>query len=103
MKTHCMHRLPFFPVLLPDESLHSLISRYHRLSGNPEERHTLHDAFGTHLLVATANLPSHLPTFAPRCLNMRHGHWIGYSTRAHCCLTSAHFSRSGRSRPVAKP
>ena len=56
----CARRLPFCPELLPDETLHSWISRLHRLSGNPEERQTLHDIFGTHLLVATANLPSHL-------------------------------------------
>jgi hypothetical protein len=55
-----LRRLPFCTALLPDESLHSWISRLHRLSGNPEERQTLHDIFGTHLLVATANLPSHL-------------------------------------------
>jgi hypothetical protein len=61
MESNSTHPLPFFPALLPDESLHSLISRYHRLSGNPQERQTLHDIFGTHLLVATANLPSHLP------------------------------------------
>lgn len=53
-------RLAFFPAALPDETLHSRISRYHRLSGNPQERQTLDETFGTHLLVATANLPSHL-------------------------------------------
>lgn len=54
------HRLAFFPAALPDETLHSRISRYHRLSGNWQERQTLDEIFGTHLLVATANLPSHL-------------------------------------------
>jgi hypothetical protein len=53
-------RLAFFPTALPDETLHSRISRYHRLSGNWQERQTLDEIFGTHLLVATANLPSHL-------------------------------------------
>lgn len=53
-------RLAFFPAALPDETLHSRISRYHRLSGNWQERQTLDEIFGTHLLVATANLPSHL-------------------------------------------
>ena len=53
-------RLAFFPAALPDETLHSQISRYHRLSGNWQERQSLNDTFGTHLLVATANLPSHL-------------------------------------------
>lgn len=61
METITSHPLPFFPTLLPDESLHSLISRFHRLSGNPRERQTLQDVFGTHALVATASLPSHLP------------------------------------------
>lgn len=53
-------RLAFFPAALPDETLHSRISRYHRLSGNWQERQSLDEIFGTHLLVATANLPSHL-------------------------------------------
>ncbi|MDQ1920749.1 TnsD family Tn7-like transposition protein [Massilia pseudoviolaceinigra] len=53
-------RHAFFPAALPDETLHSRISRYHRLSGNPQERQTLDEIFGTHVLVATANLPSHL-------------------------------------------
>jgi hypothetical protein len=53
-------RLAFFPAGLPDETLHSRISRYHRLSGNLQERQSLDEIFGTHLLVATANLPSHL-------------------------------------------
>lgn len=49
---------------LPDETLHSQISRYHRLSGNRQERQTLQETFGTHLLIATANLLSHLRAFA---------------------------------------
>lgn len=53
-------RLAFFPAAFPDETLHSRISRYHRLSGNWQERQSLNEIFGTHLLVATANLPSHL-------------------------------------------
>ena len=53
-------RLAFFPAALPDETLHSWISRYHRLSSNWQERQTLDETFSTHLLVATANLPSHL-------------------------------------------
>jgi hypothetical protein len=51
LSANATRRLAFFPVTLPDETLHSQVSRYHRLSGNPEERQTLNDIFGTHLLV----------------------------------------------------
>lgn len=63
VSTTIARRLAFFPAGLPDETLHSWISRYHRLSGNWQERQTLNDTFSTHLLIATANLPSHLNAF----------------------------------------
>lgn len=59
-------RLYFFPSRLPDETLHSRLSRLHTLSGNQEDRHTLQDAFGSHTLVATSHLPSHLNVLASR-------------------------------------
>lgn len=58
--------LHFFPSRLPDESLHSRVSRLHTLSGNLDDRHTLQDAFGSHTLVATSHLPSHLDALVSR-------------------------------------
>ncbi|WP_295754629.1 TnsD family Tn7-like transposition protein [Undibacterium sp.] len=52
--------LHFFPASLPDELLHSRISRYHFLSGNYNDRQSLRDLFGRHTLVVTSHLPSHL-------------------------------------------
>ncbi|MFC6523016.1 TnsD family Tn7-like transposition protein [Undibacterium arcticum] len=59
-------RLHFFPSRLPDETLHSRVSRLHTLSGNLDDRHTLQDAFGSHTLVATSHLPSHLNALSSR-------------------------------------
>lgn len=59
-------RMYFFPSRLPDETLHSRLSRLHTLSGNLDDRHTLQDAFGSHTLVATSHLPSHLNALASR-------------------------------------
>lgn len=53
-------RLLFFPAGFPDESLFSLIARYHRLSGNYDARDTLHDLFNKHTHVVTSHLPSQL-------------------------------------------
>lgn len=59
-------RLHFFPTGLPDETLHSRVSRLHTLSGNLDDRHTLQDTFGSHTLVATSHLPSHLNALVSR-------------------------------------
>lgn len=53
-------RLHFFPAGLPDETLHSRVSRYHCMSGNLHDRHSLQDLFGSHTFAPTSNLPSHL-------------------------------------------
>lgn len=58
--------LDYFPIGHPDEALHSRISRYHRLSGNRHDRHTLQDIFGRHTLVITSHLPSHLATLSAK-------------------------------------
>lgn len=39
------HKIPFFPHSLPDETLHSRVSRYHFLSGNKTQPLTFRDAF----------------------------------------------------------
>ncbi len=39
------HKIPFFPSSLPDETLHSRVSRYHFLSGNKTQPLTFRDAF----------------------------------------------------------
>lgn len=54
------NRLTFFPSRFPDETLHSLLSRYHQLSGNYNERQSLHELLGSHTLVVTSHLPSRL-------------------------------------------
>jgi len=55
-------RLCFFPTSFPDESVFSLISRYHRLSGNADDRDTLRELFGKHAFVVTSHLPSLIDT-----------------------------------------
>ncbi|XLZ68733.1 TnsD family Tn7-like transposition protein [Massilia sp. SR12] len=61
-----MGALHLFPSPFPDETLHSVLSRLHRLSGHRFARQTLSEVFGTHLVVATNNLPSHLTALASR-------------------------------------
>lgn len=51
-------QLRFFPTSFPDESLYSLIARYHRLSGNLDNRQSLLELFGKHTHVVTSHLPS---------------------------------------------
>jgi hypothetical protein len=41
-------KILFFPMSMPDETLHSRVTRYHLLSGNRTERETFQDLFGTH-------------------------------------------------------
>ena len=53
----------FLPYGYPDESLFSLISRYHRLSGNLDDRATLTELFGKHTLIITSHLPSLIDIF----------------------------------------
>lgn len=55
-------RALFFPASLPDESLFSLIARYHQLSGNSDDRDTLRELFGKHTFVVTSHLPSLIDT-----------------------------------------
>jgi hypothetical protein len=59
-------RLQFFPTCFPDESLFSLIARYHRLSGHHDDRDTLHELFGKHTQIVSSHLPSLLDTLASR-------------------------------------
>lgn len=42
-----MSDLLFFPMSMPDEMLHSRITRYHFLSGNRTARETFRDLFGS--------------------------------------------------------
>jgi hypothetical protein len=57
MATSALHH---FPAIGFDETFHSMVARWHRLSGNRFSRQTLDDVFGTHLVVATSFFPSHL-------------------------------------------
>ena len=57
MGTSALH---YFPAICFDETFHSVLARWHRLSGNRFSRQTLDDVFGTHLVVATSFFPSHL-------------------------------------------
>ncbi|NBD25545.1 hypothetical protein GT019_16815 [Paenibacillus sp. T1] len=56
----------YFPSLYPDELLYSGIARYHQLSGNIAQKHTIRDLFGNHLACATVDLPSHLKYLSER-------------------------------------
>ncbi|MCS0659766.1 TnsD family Tn7-like transposition protein [Massilia terrae] len=56
--------LPFFPAAYDDESLYSLMARYHRLSGNPDDRQSLGDLVATHTHVITSHLPSSISMLA---------------------------------------
>jgi hypothetical protein len=58
-----MSQVNFFPYAYPDESLFSLISRYHQLSGNLDDRATLTELFGKHTLIVTSHLPSLIDIF----------------------------------------
>lgn len=59
-------RLQFFPSSYPDESLFSLVARYHRLSGHHDDRDTLHELFGKHTQIVSSHLPSLLDTLVSR-------------------------------------
>ena len=52
--------LDFFPASLPNESLHSRMSRYHQLSGNFNSRYSIEDLFDEPFVVVTSHLPNHL-------------------------------------------
>lgn len=56
--------LPFFPAAYDDECLYSLLARYHRLSGNPDDRQSLGDLVATHTHVITSHLPSSISMLA---------------------------------------
>lgn len=59
-------RISFFPALLPDETLHSQLSRFHLLSGHNDVRTTLDLFYGSHTHLATSLLPSHLDDLVNR-------------------------------------
>ncbi|WP_341279741.1 TnsD family Tn7-like transposition protein [Paenibacillus sp. FSL H8-0537] len=58
--------LAYFPSLYPDEIIYSGIARYHLMSGNRTQKQTIFDLFGSRLVCATADLPSHLSALAAR-------------------------------------
>jgi hypothetical protein len=75
--------ISYFPSLLPDETLHSQLSRFHLLSGNIDARITLDLFFGTHTHLATSLLPSHLDHITrhlPDCLAITKGQLLERST-----------------------
>jgi len=55
-----------FPSLYPDELLYSGIARYHQMSGNTAQKHTVRELFGDRLVCATVDLPSHLRHLSER-------------------------------------
>lgn len=59
-----------FPSLYPDELLYSGIARYHQMSGNLAQKHTIRELFGDRLVCATVDLPSHLELLASRVHNL---------------------------------
>ena len=52
MTHHSSHHLSQFPAPMLDEMLDSIVSRYHRLSGNPTIRETMRELFGSQSAVA---------------------------------------------------
>lgn len=58
--------LHFFPSTFPDETLYSRLARYHRLSGHPDDRDSLHELVGMHTHVITSDLPSLLQALVSR-------------------------------------
>jgi hypothetical protein len=75
--------ISYFPSPLPDETLHSQLSRFHLLSGTIDSRITMDLFFGTHTHLATSLLPSHLDHMAhhlPVCLGITRGQLLERST-----------------------
>ncbi|NOJ73556.1 TnsD family Tn7-like transposition protein [Paenibacillus alvei] len=62
--------LAYFPTLYEDELLYSGIARYHMNVGNRTQRQTIEDLFGSRLICATTDLPSHLEILASRINNL---------------------------------
>lgn len=58
--------LHFFPSAFPDETLFGRMARYHRLSGHPDDRASLHELVGLHTHVITSDLPSSLQLLVDR-------------------------------------
>jgi len=56
--------LAFFPCTFPDESLYSVLGRYHRLAGNASERESLRELVGDAQHVIMADLPGTLQRLA---------------------------------------
>ncbi|MFC4929284.1 TnsD family Tn7-like transposition protein [Massilia sp. GCM10023247] len=56
--------LAFFPPVFPDESLYSLLARYHRLSGHISQQQSLRELFGHPGRVVMSDLPSGLQALA---------------------------------------
>lgn len=57
-------RAPFFPRALPDETLHSRVSRFHALSGNHRDADTTNQLFGSRHAVVASPLPTRLAMLA---------------------------------------
>lgn len=60
------HKIPFFPPSLPDETLHSRVSRYHFLSGNKTQPLTFRDAFGAAPFPLDVVVPKKISQLAER-------------------------------------
>lgn len=56
--------LAFFPSVFPDESLYSVLTRYHRLSGHSSSQQSLRELFGHSGRVVMSDLPSGLQALA---------------------------------------
>lgn len=61
-----MANLLFFPQPFPDESLHSLAVRYHKLAANPSYRLTSHELFGSYSRTCGSILPCCLGVLSER-------------------------------------
>jgi len=54
------------PIPYPDELLHSVLCRYHLRVNNTSPKWTLTERYGTHNVIPTLDLPSHLDALAER-------------------------------------
>lgn len=58
--------LPYFPRIYQDESLYSVLARYHRHVGGGSPKQTLCDLFGSPNVIASTDLQGHLGALASR-------------------------------------
>lgn len=59
-----LSKFAFFPKVYPDESLYSIVARYHKYSIGKTLKGTIEDIYGTRTISVSAEFPSHLEYLA---------------------------------------